>query len=184
MANSVTSGSDSSRRTAALTRTINRECRRCHGLHAGGDWDCVVCAVCNNFHTDTECSDLRIADRCRLCGEQHVIFHRCPCARCYRFHAGKDCLPFVPCTEPGSDQWQTSTRPAAMESTFPCRVCKIWHGSEACTKVRQHEGIENEDPMPDDDGDNSEIVIKVYEQHSVGAMSISCPHCAARFIPS
>jgi hypothetical protein len=68
-----------------------------------------------------------------------------------------------------------------MESTFPCRVCKIWHGSEACTKVRQHEGIENEDPMPDDDGDNSEIVIKVYEQHSVGAMSISCPHCAARF---
>jgi hypothetical protein len=181
---SVTSPIVSPRHAPAHTKcklTINRECRRCHGIHAGGDWDCVVCSVCNNYHVETECTDLSIADRCLHCGEQHLIFHSCPCSRCYRFHAGKDCLPFILCSEPSRDQWKSSSRPAAMESTFPCRLCKIWHGAESCSKGHQHVDIENGDPLPDDIDDHTGSIINDLEQHSVGEMSIPCRHCGARF---
>jgi hypothetical protein len=161
------------------------ECCRCSERHEGGEWNCDPCSICNKRHAEPMCFDRSIIERCLCCGEQHLAFHSCPCALCHRFHSGKDCLPFV-VSEYSNDksQWRTSLRPAAIESTKPCRVCSVWHGADSCAKGPNVDRMEqNDDPLLDDDDIDAiaEPINVVAAQQSVGDMSLSCPHCAARF---
>jgi hypothetical protein len=73
-----------------------------------------------------------------------------------------------------------------MESTKPCRACSIWHGAESCSKGPQTNSFDlNVDPvsesMQHEDEPREELINVATAQQSVGDMSITCSHCAARF---
>lgn len=166
-----------------IKQRVRSECRRCGEHHVGGEWCCTKCSICNNWHVEPTCPDKSYHERCGMCGEQHLIFHPCPCAQCHRFHTGKDCLPFLT-SDCAPDQWQTSLRPAAIESTKPCRVCGVWHGWDSCSKEPNVDIVDQHvDLMPDNlENDSSAVPINdVAAIHSVGEMSVNCPHCEARF---
>lgn len=108
-------------------RVIGAVCPQCGLEHSGGAYNCSSCSICNRWHDGEDCFDRSITQRCRLCGEQHLIFVPCPCPMCHHFHAGKDCLPFHSNENDGSNsEWIAARAAAAIEQVGPCRRCKSW----------------------------------------------------------
>jgi hypothetical protein len=159
-------------------------CHQCGFDHDGGPFNCGLCAVCNRCHDGDDCFDISITQRCRMCGEQHLIFHQCPCPICHRFHCGQDCLPYHATENArGSSVWIAARAAADMEQTGPCQRCNTWHGEECCESLLPRSVSTR--PLPSEDkpeeGTNNNYVSTV--GHNIGTFSNSCPHCAAQFWP-
>lgn len=159
-------------------------CRQCGLEHGGGLFNCSTCSICNRWHDGEDCFDLNITQRCRLCGEQHLIFYQCPCPLCHRFHAGKDCLPFHSNEESrGTLEWNAARQAAVMEKAWPCRRCNSWHGEECCEAFLPRAFFTATMPSADDPEEGAVSVLNVDVSHNIGTMSVTCPYCEAHFWP-